>query len=88
MDYGETPALKPESPRHYLDEGSLLIDLERIEWWPMTVEEARRLQGERLLSVTTAWAWNNHYLSGNVTEPYGSRFDEISALRGLPSEQR
>lgn len=88
VDYGETATLKPESPRRYLDEGSLLSDLERVEWWPMTVDEARRLQGERLLSVITAWAWNNHYLSGHLTEPYGSRFDEIPALRDLPREQR
>lgn len=88
VDYGEATALKPHIPHHYLDEASLLSDLERIEWWPMSIEEARRLQGERLLSVTTAWARNNHYLSGDVTQPYGSRFDEISALRDLPREQR
>lgn len=87
VDYGETPALKPGTPCLYLDEASLLADLERVEWWPMTVQEAHQLQAERLLNVTTAWAWNNHYLSGDVTEPHGSRFDEISAIQELPREQ-
>lgn len=88
VDYGEALAQKPALSAQYLDEASLLADLERIEWWPMTVRETKQLQAERVMSVTTAWAWDNYYLSGVVTEPYGSRMDKISALRELPPEKR
>lgn len=88
VDYGETQALEPGISQDYPDGASLLADLDRIEWWPMTVEEARRIQEERVLGVATAWARNDHYLACPVTEPYGSRMDEISAQRKRLREQR
>lgn len=88
VDYSEALAQKAELSCQYLDEASLLTDLERIEWWPMTVQEARRLQEERVLSVATAWARNDHYLGTTTTAPFGSRMDEIRRLRGLPRDQR
>ncbi|WP_218220419.1 hypothetical protein [Nesterenkonia sp. Act20] len=88
VSYGEAVAQKPKRPHRYRDEGSLLADLERIEWWPMTVKEARRIQAERVLSVATAWAYDNHHIGCEVTEPYGSRMEEISAQRQLPREQQ
>lgn len=84
---GEALGQKPGLSGWYLEEASLLADVERIDWWPVAVQEACRVQGERVMSVTTAWAWDNHYLSGIVTEPYGSRMDKISALRELPPEK-
>lgn len=88
VSYGEVVSQKPKRPRWYRDEASLLADLERIEWWPMTVKEAHRIQAERLKSVAGAWARDDHYLSGPITEPYGSRMEEISAQRQLPPEQQ
>lgn len=46
-----------EVSHQYLDEASQLADPTRVQWWPrwpVTVQEGRLIQAERLMVVTTA----------------------------------
>lgn len=79
LQYGAAHAQPADESRRYSDHTELLADLERFESWPMSLEEWRRLSQERLWVTTVAAAENTHYLSMTITEPYGSRFDAISA---------
>lgn len=79
LKYGEAIAQKPDALREYADEEILLADLERIECWPMTVEETREIQAARLLESTTANATDAHYRAVFRTEPYASRGNAIRA---------
>ena len=87
LQYGEATARAPDKPISYTEDSALINDLERLEWWPMTVEEARQIQTERLFDVTTAWARDEHYVSCDVTDPYGSRFDRLNPHRRYENNQ-
>lgn len=85
--YGEAIAQAPDDPVSHADDQSLLKDLSHIEWWPMTVEEARTLQNERILHTIYADAYNQHSLGFFIkTEPYVSRLQEVNdrILRTTP----
>ena len=75
--YGDAVAQVPDEPVEYTDDAALIADLERIEWWPMTIDEARQIQRERLYVVTAAAAKDDHYQGFTITEPYGSRITEL-----------
>lgn len=60
LDYGEAAALTRIAAREYADDAQLIADLERIECWPMTVEESRRIRAARIVETTTAAAHDNH----------------------------
>lgn len=77
VQYGEALAQRPDEPLEHTDDAALLSDLERIEWWPMSVDEALRIQQERLFAVTSVAAHDDHYQGFGLTEPYESR---IAAL--------
>lgn len=79
LEYGEATAQKPASPRTYADDATLIADLERIECWPMTIEETREIEAARIVSLTTANAQDAHYLAVFPTEPYVSRERAIRA---------
>ena len=53
VQYGEALAQRPDEPLEHTDDAALLSDLERIEWWPLSVDEALRIQQERLFAVTS-----------------------------------
>jgi len=77
LTYGRAPAQKPGKPVTYRRDSDLLADLDRIEWWPMSAKEARRIQRERLYVVTAAMANDDHYLAFTITEPYASQMAEL-----------
>jgi hypothetical protein len=77
VEYGEAIAQEPDAVAEYADDASLLADLERIECWPMNLDEARLIRRERLFAVTTALAQDAHYQGFTVTEPYSSRINAI-----------
>ncbi|MFC6355218.1 hypothetical protein [Luethyella okanaganae] len=88
LRYGQTLAQQPHAPRRYVSEAELIEDLDRIESWPMSVEERRREELERLWTTTVADAHNEHYIGMPVTEPYGSRLDAIEARLASRDEAR
>lgn len=54
-----------------LDDEELYRQLERIEWWPMAVEEAKQVQMERLMHTTLAAARDASVRGYMIhTEPY------------------
>lgn len=75
--YGQAIAQDPDEPVEYTSDEVLMADLERIEWWPMSVDEAHQIQRERLYVVTAAAANDDHYQGFTITEPYGSRITEL-----------
>lgn len=77
LEYGEANAQEPDAPREYADGEELLADLERIECWPMTLEETREIRMKRLYAVTSAVAHDDHYLGLALTEPYASRIERL-----------
>jgi hypothetical protein len=78
VDYGEAIAQAPDAPIEHTDDHALLNDLPRIEWWPMPVAEARRIQNQRVLHTTHADAYDQHSLGYRIeTEPYESRLREV-----------
>ncbi|WP_226532675.1 hypothetical protein [Microbacterium paraoxydans] len=79
LRYGEALAQQPDAPKRFTADAELLDDLDRIESWPMSVEERRREERNRLWNTTVADAHNDHYLGMPITEPYGSWLDEIDA---------
>ena len=79
LEYGEAVAQKPAARRTYRHTATLITDLERIECWPMTIDETRVIRAARLFDVTTALAQNAHYLAVFPTEPYASRGNGIRA---------
>ena len=81
LRYGEALAQQPDTPKRVAADAELLDDLDRIESWPMGVEERRREERNRLWETTAADAHNDHCLGMPITEPYGSRLDEIDARR-------
>ena len=87
LKYGEATAQKPAAPRHYANTTALISELERIECWPMTVEEAQQLRVARVFEVTTAMAHNAHYLGVLLTEPYASRQNLIRANQRFEDSQ-
>lgn len=70
-----------QTRRSFTADAELLEDLDRIEYWPRSVEERRREERNRLWNTTVADAHNDHYLGMPITEPYGSWLDEIDARR-------
>ena len=81
LEYGTALAQEPDQPHNYPDTADLLADLERIECWPMSLEEWRTEAMGRLWSTTVAAAENSHCLAVPITEPYGSRWDAIHERR-------
>lgn len=78
ITYGEAIAQAPDTWVEHTDEKSLLDDVPRVEWWPMSVDEARRIQHERVLHTTYADAYDQHSLGYFIrTEPYESRLREL-----------
>lgn len=77
VEYGEAIAQAADDPTLHDDDASLLTDLERIECWPMSVDEARRIRIDRLYAVTVAIAGDDHYQGFDITEPYASRSNAI-----------
>lgn len=78
LEYGEAIAQEPDQAQEYAEDAALLDDLERIEWWPMRVEEAKRIQAERVMHTTHADAYDQHSLGFTLrTEPYDSRMNEL-----------
>ncbi len=78
LQYGEAMAQAPDEAVEYSDDAELLADLRRIEWWPMSIDEAEQLQAERLLHTTCADAHNLHSRAFfMLTEPYCTRRNEI-----------
>ncbi|MFT4258134.1 hypothetical protein [Microbacterium sp.] len=78
VEYGAAIAQAPDAPIEHTDDDALLADLPRIEWWPMSVDEAGRLEHERVLRTTYADAYDQHSLGyGIMTEPYLSRLREV-----------
>jgi len=60
VEFGEAIAQQPDPPREHADDESLLADLERIECWPMDVEETRRIRAARIVEFVTAMAHDQH----------------------------
>ena len=95
VEYGEAAALQPAALQKYEQDAELVAELERIECWPMTVEETQQLRVARVFEVTTAMAHNAHYLGVLLTEPYASRQNlirvnqryEHSQYRGTPGNE-
>ena len=81
LEYGEAVAQKPARRRDYNDNSTLIADLERIESWPLSVDETRRIQNERLVYMVGAFARDDHFVAMNVTEPYASRINALRAHR-------
>ncbi len=81
LEYGAALAQEPDQPHNYPDTADLLADLERIECWPMSLEEWRTEAMGRLWRTTVAAAENSHCLAVPITEPYGSRWDAIQERR-------
>lgn len=78
IEYGEAIARATDEPIEHTDDNVLVDDLPRIEWWPMSVDEARRIQHERVLHTTYADAYDQHSLGYFIrTEPYESRLREV-----------
>lgn len=88
VHYGEAVAQRPDEPLEHTDDAALLADLSRIEWWPMSVDEALRIQQERLFTVTTAAAHDDHYQDVTLTEPYTSRWKELMEHRRVDAAQK
>lgn len=78
LRYGSAIALEPDASRVYTDERGLIMDLENIECWPMTREEARQLRNERIIEEVTAAARGHLIREGIITEPYESRLQDIA----------
>ncbi len=96
LNYGTAIAQKPDASQEY-DAAKLFADLERIEWWPMSIEEARELQAQRLFNTTYADAYDQFSLGPSMqTEPYTSRIVELHdrlwpkkhLLRGDPGARK
>lgn len=70
VTFGEASAQRPGEPEHFSTDEALLAELERIEWWPMSVAEARSLSNGRVLELVHAAAHDLHVRACEVTEPY------------------
>lgn len=88
LEYGAALAQEPEESRNYVDTVALLDDLERIECWPMGLEEWRAEAMGRLWRTTVAAAENSHCVAVPITEPYGSRWDAIHERRLIRDKAR
>ncbi|MFD4420261.1 hypothetical protein ACFWN7_02010 [Agromyces sp. NPDC058484] len=77
LEYGRAIAQDPDEPREYSDSAELIAELERIQWWPMDVQEAKRIREQRIASTTAALARDDHYRTALPTEPYASRLNAI-----------
>lgn len=76
--YGEAISQEPDPSTVHPTDKALLGDLPRIEWWPMSVEEAKELQEQRVLHTTWADAYDQHSLGYLIrTEPYEGRLLEL-----------
>lgn len=85
VQYGTAMAQQPDLPVEHRDDASLLAELERVEWWPMPVEEARQISMERLWTTTQAAAYDQHVVGFLLkTEPYDGRANELRAQMGKP----
>ncbi|WP_029146241.1 hypothetical protein [Microbacterium luticocti] len=88
VEYGSAIAQEPDELVEYDDGEALLNDLERIECWPMSVEETKRIRNERIVEVTYAAAHDDFYRAATITEPYASRLGEIIAWQRYEAERR
>jgi hypothetical protein len=79
LDYGEALAQRADDTVEFPDESAVPTDLERIECWPMSVEETRRLRDSQVMHVITAMAHDDHTMGFTWTEPYVSRSSAIRA---------
>lgn len=77
VEFGEATAQKPEASVNYSDSEALLVDLERIECWPMSVKETHSIRMARLFATTMAAAQNLHSPALDWTEPYLSRARQL-----------
>lgn len=77
LEYGEAIAQKPDEPREYFDRDELKNDLERIESWPLSIDEMEEIRMKRIYDVTRAAAHNDHDCTPYYTEPYVSRIKEL-----------
>ncbi|WP_242090232.1 hypothetical protein, partial [Microbacterium lacticum] len=78
VEYGQALAQDPDPPTLHPDDAALLDDLPRIEWWPITVAEAKELQTQRVFHTTSADAYDQHSLGYFIcTDPYESRLREL-----------
>lgn len=84
VQYGTAKAQQPDAPIDHDSDAALLADLERVEWWPMPVEEARQISMERLWTTTQAAAHDQHVLGSWLasTEPYAGRINELRTKMG------
>lgn len=81
LRYGEALAQQPDAPKRFAADAELLDDLGRIESWPMSIEERRTEERNRVWATTVADAHNDHHLGIPITEPYGTWLAEIDARR-------
>lgn len=81
LRYGSAIGQEPEAASMFVNMEDLVADLERIECWPMSVEEFRRLRADRIVVVASALARDEHFLAFDITEPYTSRLASISEHR-------
>ncbi|WP_454293550.1 hypothetical protein [Salana multivorans] len=86
VQYGTAVAQQADPPVEHGSDAALLADLERVEWWPMPVEEARQISMERLWTTTQAAAHDQHVLGSWLasTEPYDGRINELRERLGKP----
>jgi len=77
LEHGATDARPADPPVEHADAASLTADLERIECWPMDVDEYHRHRLDRLFVAVSAQARDEHYQGHVPTEPYASRIREL-----------
>ncbi|WP_040168224.1 hypothetical protein [Microbacterium gorillae] len=77
VEFGRTATLPPAPARTFADPAALLTALEEIEWWPLSVAEAREIQYDRIIASVHAAAYDQFMEGGEITEPYASRLTEL-----------
>lgn len=77
LEHGATDARPADPAVVYPDDAALTADLERIECWPMGVDEWHRHRLDRLFVAVSAQARDDHYPGHTPTEPYASRLREL-----------
>jgi len=87
VEYGAATAQEPDTAVDYVESEALLNDLERIECWPMSINETKRIREQRIVEVIYAAAHDQFYQAATITEPYASRLNEIQAWQRYEAEQ-